>query len=139
MSPTALRTAAAGAIELRREIPIAPDAPARARELLGGLGDFADHSLRFHAQLLVSELISHRVRDAAVGPPDTLGLHMSLSGERLRVHVSDRADRPVLGSFRADEPALGWELQIVADLADRWGIRQDADTTSLWFELDVLD
>ena len=34
------------------------------------------------------------------------------------------------------EPILGWELQLVAELADRWGVRHDTRTT-LWLELDL--
>jgi hypothetical protein len=116
-----------------RAIPTGPEAPAIAREAIAETGAIADPSARYQAQLLISELVSHRVRVRGGEQGGTLGLEILLTPGHLRVEVSDDA-RPEIAQLEPGEPSLGWELQLVAELADRWGIRHDR-LTVLWFEL----
>jgi hypothetical protein len=119
----------------RRTLPIHPTAPAIARDAIARFGGVTAPGLQSHAQLLVSELVTHRVRRAPPDTQDVLSLDISLTPSRLRVQVTDNHEQPVLVSPDPGEPTMGWELQLVAELADRWGLRHDASTT-LWFELD---
>ena len=43
--------------------------------------------------------------------------------------MTDDDERPVLVPPDPGEPTLGWELQLVAELADRWGVRHETFTT----------
>jgi len=119
-----------------RAIPTGPDAPAIAREAIAETGAIADPSARYQAQLLISELVSHRVRVRGGEQGGTLGLKILLTPGHLRVEVGDDDSRPEIAQLEPGEPTLGWELQLVAELADRWGIRHHQSTV-LWFELNL--
>jgi hypothetical protein len=121
---------------VRRAIPIGPDAPATARDALADVAGTIASGLLFHAQLLVSELVSQRVRIAPADSHGVLDLVISRAPGYLRVQVTDEDSRPLLVRPDPGEPILGWELQLVAELADRWGVRHDTRTT-LWWELDL--
>jgi hypothetical protein len=113
-------------------LPSGADASVIAREALCNLEDVLTSDVLRDAQLLVAELLAHRMHGR---PPDrvgTLDLDLSVTRQRLRVQVVDNDRGPPASS---DEAPVGWELQLVADLADRWGIRRDGHTT-VWFELD---
>jgi hypothetical protein len=115
-----------------RLLPISTAAPAMARETIASMADLLASELVRDAQLLVSELVTHRVRLVREG---TLRLDVSITGSGARVQVTGEGRGSAPPPVDSDEPALGWELQIVAEIADRWGIRQNGSTT-IWFELD---
>jgi hypothetical protein len=125
---------------LRRVLPVSLRSPAVARVALDTLADDLPSDLLRDTKLLVSELISHRVRrkplvDAGTLTASTLTLDVSVT--EARVHVEVRYDErgSVAPRAEAGEPTLGWQLHLVAELADRWGIERDGLTT-VWFELD---
>jgi hypothetical protein len=117
---------------ITRLLPISAAAPAMGRETLASLTDVLSTELVRDAQLLVSELVTHRVRLVGEG---TLRFDVSVTATGVRVQVTDDGRRSAPPPLEAGEPALGWELQIVAEIADRWGMRQNGLTT-VWFELD---
>jgi hypothetical protein len=122
--------------EIRRRIPLTVNGPAQAREALSEIAaPLASAGVLSHAQLLVSELVSHLVRLAPAGPQSALDLDIDLTQRRLRLQVTNRDPRP-LAREQAHDPFHGWELQLVAELSDRWGMRHDGRTT-LWLELDL--
>ncbi|MFL5766336.1 MAG: ATP-binding protein [Actinomycetota bacterium] len=86
------------------------------------------------AQLLTSELVTNAIRHAG-RPGSLIGLTVDSSNERVRVEVSDEGPGfqglPVLA---AADASTGRGLQLVQDLATRWGILRDP--TRVWFELD---
>ena len=81
-------------------------------------------------------MVSHRVRLTSDARQGELDLDISLTRRCLRVQLTD--NDLVASRARPDpgEPELGWELQHVAELSDRWGMRHDTRTT-LWWELDL--
>jgi hypothetical protein len=121
---------------IRRTIAIGATAPAIARNALAEVADELPSGLLSHAQLLVSELVSHRVRLTPDLRHGVLDLDISLTRRYLRMQLTDDDRRPDRVLPDPGEPTLGWELQLVAELSDRWGMRHDARTT-LWLELDL--
>jgi hypothetical protein len=120
---------------VRRTILADSSAPGVAREALSEVVDSADSSTRYRAQLLVSELVSHVTKTVSEGP-HRLDMAFSVSAGRLRVEVAADEECPILTGAEPNSPALGWELQVVAKVADRWGIRSGG-STMLWFELEL--
>jgi hypothetical protein len=117
-------------------IPIDRTAPGIARGYLAEVAGTLASGVLSHAQLLVSELVSHRVRLATDERRGELGLDIALTPRYLRVQLTDNDPRPSRARPDPSEPVLGWELQVVAELSDRWGMRHDTRTT-LWWELDL--
>jgi hypothetical protein len=130
--PTAATPAPEACVQpITRMLPVSDQAPKIARDAIAPLTDELGSELARDTQLLISELVTHRVRRERAGK---LRLDISLSAGAVRVEVTDdrRAAPPVRDSH---EPTLGFELHIIAQLADRWGIRRNW-LTSIWFELD---
>jgi anti-sigma regulatory factor (Ser/Thr protein kinase) len=89
------------------------------------------------AVLLVSELFGNSVRHSGSGPLGETVTVAVMRGEGLvRVEVTDRAGTgvPELGAAAPDAEG-GRGLQLVADLAARWGSRRRGTRTVTWFEL----
>jgi anti-sigma regulatory factor (Ser/Thr protein kinase) len=87
------------------------------------------------AELLTSELVSNSVRHAQ-RPQGDIGICVEHFDDRVRVQVSDRG--PGFELDRLSPPidgTSGWGLQIVEQLAIRWGLLRDP--TRVWFELAV--
>ena len=88
-------------------------------------------------RLLVSELVTNCVRhaDAARGTPITVSLELTATALYVAVSNPGAAfevpDKPA----EDDEPAEGGRgLELVAKLADRWGI-DDVHEARVWFEV----
>jgi len=106
-------------------------APARARRAVQDLGDTIDGSTSTNAQLLVSELVTNAV---LYGVGEDIELILSPNGGGgLRCEVVDGGSGFVPAPRPADRQTGGWGLQLVARIADRWGV--DRGSTHVWFEL----
>jgi anti-sigma regulatory factor (Ser/Thr protein kinase) len=122
--------------EIRFELAGGPYAVTAARLALADLDSKLDASTAFDVRLLVSELVTNCVQHASVGPEDSIRLAVGISGEIVRVEVSD--DGP---GFDAPDPMpdaetdSGWGLFLVNQLADRWGVEPKSDGC-VWFEID---
>jgi len=83
------------------------------------------------AQLLTSELVTNAVLHART----TVELFVAVSGNRLRVRVTDRgAGSPeVLDAPSTAESGRG--LMLVDALASRWGVDRDQQCKAVWFEV----
>jgi anti-sigma regulatory factor (Ser/Thr protein kinase) len=119
-------------VELEVKLPCAETAPAVARHTLRrSYADHVDADLLADAELLVSELASNALRHGR----GEITLRARLDEDRLVVEVIDggsgfeRALR-----HRAFEDVGGWGLEIVEDVASRWGVHEG--TTHVWFELE---
>jgi anti-sigma regulatory factor (Ser/Thr protein kinase) len=85
-------------------------------------------------ELLVTELVSNVVDH--VGGESVLALELEYSDGWLRIAVTDgSAVRPVVGELRGDQPR-GRGMQIVAAIADDWGVEDAGDGKRVWFVLD---
>jgi anti-sigma regulatory factor (Ser/Thr protein kinase) len=114
------------------------DAARRSRRVLEAelRGRVPDDVLE-EAELLTTELVANGVRHGGAGSDATLSLRVEGRPGGLRVEVADPGGNPFRVAPRlADvEHGGGLGLQIVDQLARRWGVANQAPTT-VWFELD---
>ena len=114
-------------------LPRVPVSVARARAglraLRGELGDrYQD------AVLLVSELVTNAVRH---GQGSTLRLTARVDAGSLRVEVVDAGSGFEPPHRRPDAASPGGRgLEIVASLADHWGV-YEGNSTHVWFVIDL--
>jgi len=110
-----------------------PDSPSHARRALRdwfGIAD-VDADLVDDAELLVSELVTNALRHGRGG----IELRAALDGNRLFVEVVDEGSGFERTLRRSDfDQVGGWGLEIVEELASRWGVHEG--TTHVWFELE---
>lgn len=116
-------------------LPYAPSSVAVARQRLSTdlqeSGVFA--TAIDDAVLVVSELLSNALRHAHPLPSGMVRVAWLWSDDHVEVAVSDggaatepRAGRPTLSSLG------GRGLGIVEYVAERWGVRHEEDTTTVW-------
>jgi anti-sigma regulatory factor (Ser/Thr protein kinase) len=89
------------------------------------------------AVLLVSEVFGNSVRHSGSGVPgETVTVAVIVGDGVIRVEVTDRAGpgRPELRPVDRDAEG-GRGLQLLADLAARWGSRRRGGRMLTWFEL----
>jgi hypothetical protein len=110
-----------------------PRAPSHARRSLAPLRAAVPDPVGERAELLLSEVVTNSVRHAALGPEDTIGVHVHGSPSLIRVDVIDPG--PGFDSL-GGEPDLGggWGVWLLDRLATRWGVERDG-ATRVWFEL----
>ena len=83
--------------------------------------------------LLVTEVVANV--DDHVGGGGALSLELEYSDGWLRIAVTDgSAVRPVVGELRGDQPR-GRGMQIVAAIADHWGVEDVDGGKRVWFVL----
>jgi hypothetical protein len=113
--------------------PIRRSVPA-ARRLLGELlrSWAADH-YGGDASLLLSELVTNVIRH--VDTRASLVLRVDLSEPALRISVADASPtHPTLREPAPQQPG-GHGLQLVAALANQWGVDEHPTGKQVWFEL----
>ncbi|MFF6993417.1 ATP-binding protein [Streptomyces sp. NPDC008313] len=118
--------------------PADPGAVRTARAVVRGqLRTWRLDSLSDVTALLVSELVTNSLR-YATGP---IGVRLRLSPEWpsvLLVEVSDPLpDLPHERGAHDDDDESGRGLQLVAESAQRWGMRPGGAGKTVWFELAV--
>lgn len=90
-----------------------------------------DADLLDDAELLVSELVTNALRHGRGG----VELHAALDDNRLFVEVVDEGTGFERTLRRSEfDQVGGWGLEIVEELASRWGVHEG--TTHVWFELE---
>jgi two-component sensor histidine kinase len=120
------------------EFPLAdssiPAARARLRTLVKG--KLTSDAVEV-AGLLLTELATNAVMHART--PFTVAVIFVPTG--LRIHVDDGSSRQPRLVGVADRPGTpgGWGLQLVDQMATRWGVDVQAEGKSVWFELDRAD
>lgn len=102
-----------------------------ARGLLADLNGHLSKARLYDATVCLTEIVSNAVQHPR--EDGDLALTLALESDRLRVEVTDPG-----GGFEIEPPADGreggWGLQIVARLADGWGI-EAGERTVVWFEI----
>jgi anti-sigma regulatory factor (Ser/Thr protein kinase) len=127
------------AFSVAADVPGGPHAAARARRLIESeLVGRIPVPLLADVALLTTELVANGVRHGGAGPDRYLRLLLEGGRPGLRVEVSN-ADR-VSGAIAPRRPDLdggggGIGLQLVDQLASRWGVR-DGQPAGVWFEMD---
>jgi len=123
-----------GARTLCREFPSTPGAIAHARHALDALyGELGDR-LHRTAALLVSELVNNSVRHSKASN-GVIELLAYVTPRMLRVEVSDDGEGFELSPLPHDDAESGRGLELLQELADRWG-HPTGMRTAVWFELD---
>lgn len=116
-------------------LPYAPSSVAVARQRLStDLQDWGVFATAIDdAVLVVSELLSNALRHAHPLPSGMVRVAWLWTDDHVEVAVSDggaatepRAGRPTLSSLG------GRGLGIVEYVAERWGVRHDGETTTVW-------
>ena len=117
---------------LEVELPRDPDAPGRARRLIGELAaSVLDRDELERATLAISELVTN----AVVHGQGVISMRASLDRDRLLVEVIDEGsgfERVV--RERSFEDLGGRGLDIVDAETSRWGLFEG--TTHVWFEIE---
>jgi anti-sigma regulatory factor (Ser/Thr protein kinase) len=133
-----LRGRAEPSSDVRRlEVVVASglDAPATARAAVAAwLSPQVADQVLSDAQLLVSELVTNRVRHAQLASDATVRVSVEICDGFVRLEVEDPGD-VALGAVAPDrEHGGGFGLFLVEALAQRWGSNHDR-TTCVWAEL----
>jgi anti-sigma regulatory factor (Ser/Thr protein kinase) len=124
----------AGVRTLCREFPSTPLAAGNSRHALDGLYGELGEELHSTAVLLISELVTNSVRHSNL-TGGVIELMAYMTPRSIRVEVSDDGegfDQPSVPNGDSDS---GRGLELVDELADRWG-RPTGMRTCVWFELD---
>jgi anti-sigma regulatory factor (Ser/Thr protein kinase) len=85
------------------------------------------------AEVCLSELAANAVNHAGT----EFEVEISDDGRNVRIAVRDRSHRPVSPQQPAPNDIAGRGLQIVAALADRWGVDPIPDGKIVWCTLEV--
>jgi anti-sigma regulatory factor (Ser/Thr protein kinase) len=136
----AARASSGRAPPLTWELSALPPVPASVAAARRQAHDVLDiwarrgHLREDDALLMLDELAANTVRHAHT--PFTISL--SLDREALRGAVLDLNPRPPVLRIPTLEDLGGRGIQMVAVLADRWGVdRHDGDGKTVWFEIDT--
>ncbi|MBV8951614.1 MAG: ATP-binding protein [Actinobacteria bacterium] len=122
-------------------VPCDESSPRRAREFVADVLTRASVTPRTRddAVLLVSEVVTNAVRHAH---SDAV-IAVNVSDEHLRIGVTDQGPGwPEEQSYADTVPRCqpgGLGLQLVAELAGRWGTYRVGEGKTVWFELSPVD
>jgi anti-sigma regulatory factor (Ser/Thr protein kinase) len=86
--------------------------------------------VRHELALLVSELVTNSVRHAGLSAGDPIELELTSANGRVRVAVRDGG--PGFDPQTAVNGDGGLGLEIVAAVANEWGVERDADGCTVW-------
>jgi serine/threonine-protein kinase RsbW len=125
-----------GARTLLREFPSTPGAVAGAHHALETVRAELGDRIHTAAELLVSELVTNSVKHS-VATNGVIELLACISPAVVHVEVSDDGQGFEPQPMAHDDVESGRGLQLVQELADRWG-RPTGLRTSVWFEIDRL-
>jgi anti-sigma regulatory factor (Ser/Thr protein kinase) len=119
---------------LRREFPSTARSVASARHALDGVQAELGDPMHVTAVLLVSELVTNSVQHGQA-TNGVIELVACITPRLVRIEVSDDGEGFDPQPLAHDDAESGRGLQLVQELADRWG-RPPGPRTSVWFELD---
>jgi anti-sigma regulatory factor (Ser/Thr protein kinase) len=123
-----------GARMIHREFPSTPAAIANARHALDGVYAELGEPLHKTTVLLVSELVTNSVKYSHA-TNGSIQLVACITPDVVRAEVSDDGEGFAQPPPAQDDAESGRGLQLIQDLADRWG-RPIGPRTSVWFEID---
>ena len=117
-------------------IPAGPDSAQAARRALGHLRRELDPERLEKLRLLASELVTNSVRHSGIEPGSRVEVQVTVSDRVVRMTVADtgKGFLPRPRQAAMDVPG-GWGLVLVDQLADRWGVLNQAGSR-VWLEID---
>ena len=115
------------------KIAAQPDGPAQARQIIAEeLSSWLPAGVVNDIKLMVSELVTNGIVHGSAERDTPVLLDLVVNG-KIHCRVLDhgpgfarRARRQTAGG--------GWGLQVVEQLADRWGMQRSPQRTEVWFE-----
>jgi anti-sigma regulatory factor (Ser/Thr protein kinase) len=127
---------APGTRTLCREFASTPGAVEKARHALDGFAGELGPDVHYDSVLLISELVTNSVKHSN---PDNVVIELvaRVTPSKIRVEVSDDGDGFEPPPIAHDEVESGRGLNVLQELADRWG-RPTGQRTAVWFEIDRI-
>lgn len=117
-------------------LPVEARSARRARDLVRLFRTGMESEAYLDLRLIVSELVVETLNGA---PTERSGhflkLQVALRGELVRVEVSDGARSYRLQSAEPEPGERGWGLHLALRLAERWGLRREQHSSTVWLEL----
>lgn len=111
------------------------EAPATVRWALREISELG--AARDDVLLVASELVTNAVVHSGGSPADTIEVRAVLTGGSVSISVQDPGRSGVSPRLRGEDAlAGGWGLQIVRQLAHRWGFERDRGHR-VWAELQL--
>jgi two-component sensor histidine kinase len=111
-----------------------PTGPAQARRIIA---EELDSRLSARSveeiKLMVSELVTNGILHGASENDAPVLLDLCVNGD-IRCGVVDEGRGLAAGLAARVKHGGGWGLQVVEQLADRWGMKRSPDHTEVWFE-----
>ncbi|GAA0222431.1 ATP-binding protein [Cryptosporangium japonicum] len=119
----------------RFDLPPQPTSPEIARRLTGALLEAwgAPAERRDDVVMLISEVVSNAVEH--VGGEASFELTLVHSGDWLRVGLTDGSSIPPMVRELDRRAVRGRGMQLVAAIADRWGVEQHHGGKTVWFTI----
>lgn len=117
---------------LSMKLPCDAQAPGAVRHALGRSQDIG--WVRGDATLVASELVTNAVLHSGCSEDQMIEVRVDVRAERLRISVRDPGASGHEATVRSGQPVGGWGLQIVDQLAERWGSER-AEGYQVWAEL----
>jgi anti-sigma regulatory factor (Ser/Thr protein kinase) len=109
-----------------------PEGPAQARRIIAEeLASRVPDTVLDDVKLMVSELVTNGIVHGSTEPDRPVMLDLLVNGQ-IRCRVLDHGHGFAAGT-RNEGPG-GWGLQVVGQLADRWGMQCSPQQTEVWFE-----
>lgn len=121
-----------GATDVRRRLPAQPASVGAARRLVRAVLDAGDRrDLLDNAELLVSEVVTNAIVHAGT----VIDVHLCLGEDGLVAEVVDGSPHLPVTRHYSDLAGTGRGLRMLETLVDRWGVRRQGETKTVWFEL----
>ncbi len=109
-----------------------PEGPAQARRIIAEeLGARVPGAVLDDVKLMVSELVTNGIVHGSADGVEPVMLDLLINGA-VRCRVLDQGHGFATRARR--EGPGGWGLQVVEQLADRWGMQCSPQRTEVWFE-----
>lgn len=119
-------------VEVSRRFPAAPRSPRDARYfVLEALHQWRMERLGEDAAVIVTEMATN----AVVHAHSEFEVHVRLTGDVVRVSVSDLSPEPPVDRAASRLATSGRGVRLVAELTRRWGIERRPPGKSVWAEL----
>jgi signal transduction histidine kinase len=112
--------------------PAAPGAVRAALDRSEGIGCVLDD-----AALVATELVTNAVRHSGCSADQTLEVRVDVRSEGLRISVRDPGRSGREAELRSGRTVGGWGLQVVEQIAERWGSER-TEGYQVWAEIGMV-